>query len=224
RGELQAPYLGVAAQTVGPSGEALSGEVGELVIAEPLPSMPVKFWNDPDGSRYRNAYFEDFSGLWRQGDWATHIPGGGWVIHGRSDSTINRGGIRMGSADITSVVNTVAGVADSMVIGAELDGGGYYMPLFVVPEEGAEVDAELTERIVAAIREQVSPRYVPDEIIAAPSIPRTRTGKIMEVPIKRVFQGGDPDTVNRTAAADEESLEWFVQRAAGFAGRRGSGT
>ncbi|WP_369407295.1 acetoacetate--CoA ligase [Janibacter corallicola] len=223
-GELMAPYLGVAAQTVDAKGEPVTGEVGELVMTEALPSMPVAFWGDPDGTRYREAYFDAFEGIWRQGDWATHIPDGGWMIHGRSDSTINRGGIRMGSADITSVVNTVAGVADSMVIGAELDGGDYYMPLFVVPEEGAEVDAELTEGIVAAIREQVSPRYVPDEVIAAPSIPRTRTGKIMEVPIKRVFQGGDPDAVNRTAAADEESLEWFVQRAAGFAGRRGSGT
>src|SRR5699024_11149527 len=187
-GELMAPYLGVAAQTLDAKGEPVTGEVGELVMTEALPSMPVAFWGDPDGTRYREAYFDQFEGIWRQGDWATHIPDGGWMIHGRSDSTINRGGIRMGSADITSVVNTVAGVADSMVIGAELDGGDYYMPLFVVPEEGAEFDAELTEGIVAAIREQVSPRSVPDEVIAAPSIPRTRTGKIMEVPIKRVFQ------------------------------------
>lgn len=222
-GELMAPYLGVAAQTVDAKGGPVTGEVGELVMTEALPSMPVAFWGDPDGTRYREAYFDAFEGMWRQGDWATHIPDGGWMIHGRSDSTINRCGIRMGSADITGVVNTVAGVADSMVIGAELDGGEYYMPLFVVPEEGSEVDAALTERIVATIREQVSPRYVPDEIIAAPSIPRTRTGKIMEIPIKRVFQGGDPDAVNRTAAADVESLEWFVDHAAGFAGRRGSG-
>lgn len=220
RGELQAPYLGVAAQTVGPSGEALSGEVGELVIAEPLPSMPVKFWNDPDGSRYRNAYFEDFSGLWRQGDWATQIPDGGWVIHGRSDSTINRGGIRMGAADICQAVDRVPGVAASMVIGAELEDGDYYMPLFVVPEESAGMTDALKDRIVAAIRTDVSPRYVPDEIIEAPAVPRTRTGKLMEVPIKRVFQGADPDSVNRTAAEDPAVIDWYVQRAAMFARSR----
>ncbi|WP_375000633.1 acetoacetate--CoA ligase [Aeromicrobium sp. CTD01-1L150] len=220
-GELQAPYLGVAAQTVDPSGRQVTGEVGELVMTESLPSMPVMFWDDPDGSRYHDAYFVEFDGLWRQGDWATQIPGGGWVIHGRSDSTINRGGIRMGSADITSVVDTVPGVQASMVIGAELHGGGYFMPLFVVPEPGAEVDGALTEAIVTAIRTKVSPRYVPDEIIPAPAVPRTRTGKLMEVPIKRVFQGADPDSVNRTTAEDVEVVEWYVERAVEFARGRG---
>ena len=220
-GELQAPYLGVAAETVDGEGRPVVGEVGELVMTEALPSMPVKFWDDPDGSRYRAAYFEEFDGIWRQGDWATRIPDGGWVIHGRSDSTINRGGIRMGSADITAVVNTVPGVQDSMVIGAELDGGGYYMPLFVVPDDGVEVEDSLREEITSAIRSRVSPRYVPDEIVAAPAVPRTRTGKLMEIPIKRVIQGGDPDAVNRTSAADADALEWYVEWARRYAAGEG---
>lgn len=216
-GELQAPYLGVDARTVDERGKTVIGEVGELVIAAPMPSMPVMFWNDPDGAKYRAAYFDDFDGLWRQGDWATTIPGGGYVIHGRSDATINRGGIRMGSADITEVVDAVPGVAESMVIGAELDGGGYHMPLFVVPTPGQEVDEALRTAITEAIRTRVSPRYVPDAIIQAPGIPRTRTGKIMEVPIKRVFQGGDPAAVNRTTATDPAIVDWFVDYAHAFA-------
>ncbi|MGO1397786.1 MAG: acetoacetate--CoA ligase [Brevibacterium yomogidense] len=222
RGELQSPYLGVDARTVDAEGAALSDDVGELVIAAPLPTMPVKFWNDPDGSRYRGEYFSSFDGLWRQGDWATRITDGGWVIHGRSDSTINRGGIRMGSADICQVVDDVPGVAASMVIGAELEGGDYYMPLFVVPEPGAPVSEEQKERIVARIRSRVSPRYVPDDIIEAPGVPRTRTGKLMEVPVKRIFQGADPHGVNRTTAEDSAVLDWYVERAARFARNRTS--
>lgn len=216
-GQLQAPYLGVAAVTLDPAGKQVRDEVGELVITQPMPSMPVMFWNDPDGSKYRDAYFNEFDGLWRQGDWATDLSEGGWEIHGRSDSTINRGGIRMGSADITYAVNAVPGVQESMVIGAELPDGEYYMPLFVVPQEGVELDDALKEAIVQSIRTRVSPRYVPDAILAAPSVPTTRTGKLMEIPIKRVFQGGDPDAVNRTAAADPEALEWYVEQAARYA-------
>lgn len=223
-GELQAPYLGVAAVTLDPDGRRIRDEVGELVITEPMPSMPVMFWNDPEGTAYREAYFSQFDGLWRQGDWATERSEGGWQIHGRSDSTINRGGIRMGSADITYAVDAVPGVQESMVIGAELEDGGYYMPLFVVPQEGVELDDALREAIVRSIRTRVSPRYVPDAILAAPSVPTTRTGKLMEVPIKRVFQGGDPQAVNRTAAADVETLEWYVEQAARFAAERARGS
>ncbi|MFS4488174.1 acetoacetate--CoA ligase [Dietzia kunjamensis] len=219
-GELQGPYLGVAADTVDPAGRPVVGEVGELVMTEPLPSMPVGFWNDPDGSRYRSAYFEDLPGMWRQGDWATRMPEGPFVIHGRSDSTINRGGIRMGSADICEVVDTVPGVRASMVIGAELSGGDYYMPLFVVPEDGHEVDDDLKDAIVSEIRSKVSPRYVPDEIITAPAVPRTRTGKLMEVPVKRVYQGTDPDAVSFSAADEPSTLQWYVDRAAAFARER----
>lgn len=218
-GELQAPYLGVDARAVDPEGRPLHGEVGELVIAQPLPCMPVSFWDDPDGAKRRDAYFAAFPGVWRQGDWATDVPDGGWEIHGRSDATINRGGIRMGSADITFVVNSVPGVQESMVIGAELPDGGYWMPLYVVPQEGTDVNDALREAITQAIRTRLSPRYVPDAIIAAPAVPLTRTGKLMEIPIKKVLQGGDPREVNRTAAADPEALEWYVEQAAQFAAR-----
>lgn len=210
RGRLQGPYLGVAADSWNAHGEPVTDELGEFVVTAPMPSMPVAFWNDPDGSRYREAYFDAFPGIWRHGDWVTRHEDQSYVIHGRSDSTINRGGIRMGSADITQIVDRVDGVAASMVIGAELPGGEYYMPLFVVPSAGDAVDEGLQERIVAAIREQLSPRYVPDEIIAAPGVPTTRTGKLLEIPIKRLLQGGDPQSVNRDAAADTVVLEWYI--------------
>lgn len=221
-GELQGPYLGVDARTVDGAGTSVEGEVGELVMAQPLPSMPVMFWNDPSGEKFRSAYFDDFPELWRQGDWATKVPGGGFIIHGRSDATINRGGIRMGSADICQVVDSVPGVHESMVLGAELEDGDYFMPLFIVPVPGTEVDDALKAAVVQAIRSRVSPRYVPDEIFPAPGVPRTRTGKIMEVPIKRVFQGGDPAAVNRTTAAEADIVEWFVDFAHRFAENRGA--
>lgn len=218
--ELQAPYLGVAADIVDPAGNSIEGQVGELVIRQPMPSMPVRFWNDPDRVRLREAYFDEFPGLWRQGDWATRIPEGGYLIHGRSDSTINRGGIRMGSADITKAVDRVEGVSASMVIGAELRDGEYYMPLFVVPEKNHTLNEELRAAIIHTIRTEVSPRYVPDEIIEAPAVPRTRTGKLMEVPLKRIFQGGDPAKVNLAAAEDAEVVQWYIDRGIAFSSAR----
>jgi len=220
RGELQGAYLAVAADSFDEQGRPVVDEVGEFVVTKPMPSMPVMFWNDPDGSRYESAYFDAYPGVWRHGDWVTKRPGGQYVIHGRSDSTINRGGIRMGSADICQAVDGVEGVQSSMVIGAELSGGDYYMPLFVVPKPGVEVDDALRERIVQRIRTDVSPRYVPDEIIAAPAVPTTRTGKLMEVPIKKIFQGASPDTINRGTAADPEILDWYVNYAQSFAAGR----
>lgn len=221
RGEIMGPYLGVAAESWNTRGERVFGEVGEFVVTRPGPSMPVFFWNDPDGQRYQDAYFSVFPGVWRHGDWTTQLPDGGYVIHGRSDSTINRGGIRMGSADITQVVDAVEGVAASMVIGAELAGGDYYMPLFVVPEPGTSLTEELEERVVAAIRERISPRYVPDEVIEAPAVPRTRTGKLLEVPIKRLYQGADPSTLNRGTVEDTEVLDWYARRAQDFVAGQG---
>lgn len=208
--ELQGKVLGVDAHAFNAQGESVIGEVGELVFTQPLPNMPVMFWNDPDGTKYHDAYFADFPGVWRHGDWATQLPEGPWIIHGRSDSTINRGGIRMGSADICDVVDQVPGVATSMVIGAEVGDGDYYMPLFVVPARGHTLDEDLKGAIVEAIRTKISPRYVPDELIEAPAVPRTRTGKLMEVPIKKIFQGADPSTINRTAAEDVATVDWYV--------------
>lgn len=217
RGHLQGAYLGVDAQAFDSHGQPVTGELGEFVVTQPMPSMPVFFWNDPDGSRYREAYFDAFPGVWRHGDWVTHFDDGSFIIHGRSDSTINRGGIRMGSADICQVVDAVDGVQSSMVIGAELGDGDYYMPLFVVPAVGHTLTDELRATIVTAIREQISPRYVPDETIEAPAVPTTRTGKVMEVPIKRIFQGAAPESINRATAAEPQVLDWYIERASAFA-------
>ena len=214
-GELQAPDLGVRIESWSDAGKPLVGEVGEMVVTEPMPSMPVAFWNDPDGSRYRDAYFGTFPGVWRHGDWLTVTEDGTYVVHGRSDSTINRGGVRMGSADIYAAVDAMPEIAASLVIGAELPGGDYYMPLFVVLAAGAQLSEELRKRIRRAIREQVSPRHVPDDIVAVPAVPMTLTGKKLEVPIKRLIQGVPPETaVNRATVANPEVLGWYADFAA----------
>jgi acetoacetyl-CoA synthetase len=211
-GELSAPYLGVALDAWDESGRPVRGEVGELVITKPMPSMPIAFWNDPDVSRYRDAYFDMFPGVWRHGDWITVTEHGSIVVHGRSDSTLNRHGIRMGSADIYQAVERLPEVAEALVIGAEQPDGGYWMPLFVVLAEGSELSDELRARIADTIRTEVSPRHVPDDILAAPGVPHTRTGKKLEVPIKRLFQGADPArVVERSAVDDPALLDWYAQ-------------
>lgn len=212
-GELSAPFLGVALDAWDESGKPVRGEVGELVVTKPMPSMPVCFWNDPDGNRYRDAYFEMYPGVWRHGDWITITDHGSVVVHGRSDSTLNRHGIRMGSADIYQAVESLPEVAEALVIGAEQPDGGYWMPLFVVCSHGVELTDELRDRINDTIRSEVSPRHVPDEIIVAPGIPHTRTGKKLEVPIKKLLQGGDPKKVVERSAVDDPSLlDWYVTR------------
>ena len=211
-GELSAPCLGVAVDAFDESGRPVRGEVGELVVTAPMPSMPVSFWNDPDGKRYREAYFDVFPGVWRHGDWITITDRGTVLMHGRSDSTLNRNGIRMGSADIYQVVEKLPEVAEALVVGVDLADGGYWMPLFVVLSEGAELDDALKQRIRGVIREQASPRHVPDDIIEAPGIPHTRTGKKLEVPLKRIFQGADAGrTVDRSAVDDPDLLDWFAR-------------
>ncbi|MCH9700819.1 MAG: acetoacetate--CoA ligase [Actinomycetia bacterium] len=212
-GELSAPFLGVALDAWDEAGKPVRGEVGELVITEPMPSMPVCFWNDPDGNRYREAYFEMYPGVWRHGDWITITDRGTVVVHGRSDSTLNRHGVRMGSADIYQAVESLPEIAEALVIGAEQPDGGYWMPLFIVPSDGIELTDALRDRINDTIRSEVSPRHVPDEIIVAPGIPHTRTGKKLEVPIKKLFQGGDPArVVERSAVDDPDLLDWYVRR------------
>jgi acetoacetyl-CoA synthetase len=210
-GELSAPYLGVALDAWDESGRPVRGDdVGELVITKPMPSMPIAFWNDSDGSRYRDAYFEMFPGVWRHGDWITITEHGSIVVHGRSDSTLNRHGIRMGSADIYQVVERLPEVAEALVIGVEQPDGGYWMPLFVVLADDAELTEELQNRIKRTVREEVSPRHVPDEIRVAPAVPHTRTGKKLEVPIKKLLQGADPArVVERTAVDNPAVLDWY---------------
>ncbi|MDY6995178.1 MAG: acetoacetate--CoA ligase [Actinomycetota bacterium] len=210
-GELSAPYLGCALDAWDESGRPVRGEVGELVITKPMPSMPVSFWNDPDGQRYRDAYFEMFPGVWRHGDWITITDHGSVVVHGRSDSTLNRHGIRMGSADIYQAVESLPEIVEALVIGAEQSDGGYWMPLFVVLADGAELTDALRDTINDTIRTEVSPRHVPDEIIVAPGVPHTRTGKKLEVPIKKLFQGGESaKVVERSAVDDPALLDWYV--------------
>jgi acetoacetyl-CoA synthetase len=210
-GELSAPYLGVALDAWDESGKPVRGEVGELVITKPMPSMPVGFWNDADGSRYRSAYFEMWPGVWRHGDWITITDHGSIVVHGRSDSTLNRHGIRMGSADIYQSVERLPEIAEALVIGCEQPDGGYWMPLFVVLADDAELNDELRDRIKKTIRDEVSPRHVPDEIIVAPGVPHTRTGKKLEVPIKKLFAGADAaKVVERSAVDDPALLDWYA--------------
>ncbi|MDT0274605.1 acetoacetate--CoA ligase [Blastococcus goldschmidtiae] len=210
-GELQRPLLGVAAAAWNPAEEAVTEELGELVITEPMPSMPLRFWNDPDGERYRAAYFEPWPAVWRHGDWIEITERGTCVITGRSDSTLNRGGVRMGTADIYAAVESVPEVVDCVVLGVEQADGGYWMPLFVQLAPEVELSDELVARLRAVIREQASPRHVPDEILAVPAVPHTRTGKRLEVPLKRLFQGVDPaKAVNVGTVDDPAAVEHYI--------------
>ncbi|MDH2393510.1 acetoacetate--CoA ligase [Streptomyces sp. HNM0663] len=210
-GELQAACLGTDLQSWDPQGKPLIGEVGELVVANPMPSMPIRFWNDPDGSRYRDSYFEMFPGVWRHGDWITVTERGSVVIHGRSDSTLNRQGVRMGSADIYEAVERLPEIKESLVIGLEEADGGYWMPLFVHLAPGATLDDALRARIKQTIREQLSPRHVPDDVIEAPGIPHTLTGKRIEVPVKRLLQGTPVDKAVNPGSVDNLELLRFYE-------------
>ena len=176
-GEISAPLLGVALEAWNTDGQPVTGEVGELVVTQPMPSMPLSFWNDPDGKRYRDAYFSAYPGVWRHGDWMLTTERGSVIISGRSDSTLNRHGVRLGSADIYDVIDKLPQVSEALVIGAELGDGAYWLVLFIVLADRAVLTGELTRAIKAAIAAQASPRHVPDDIIAVPAIPHTRTGK-----------------------------------------------
>ncbi|MFJ8214853.1 acetoacetate--CoA ligase [Streptomyces sp. NPDC096033] len=210
-GELQAACLGTDLQSWDPAGKPLTGEVGELVVTAPMPSMPIHFWNDADGSRYRDSYFEMFPGVWRHGDWITITDRGSVVIHGRSDSTLNRQGVRMGSADIYEAVERLPEIKESLVIGLEEPNGGYWMPLFVHLAPGAVLDDDLRKKIAATIREQLSPRHVPDEVIEVPAIPHTLTGKRIEVPVKRLLQGTPPAKAVNPGSVDNPDLLAFYE-------------
>ncbi|MFJ9368648.1 acetoacetate--CoA ligase [Nocardia sp. NPDC101769] len=216
--EISGPCLGVAVDAYDADGNSLTGQVGELVVTAPMPSMPLRFWNDPGDIRYRDAYFSMYPGVWRQGDWITRTHTGGVVMHGRSDSTLNRHGVRMGSSDIYDAVEVLPEVNEALVLGVEEPGGGYWMPLFVVPTQGVAFDERLRARITDAIRRNASPRHVPDEIIRAPGIPHTRTGKKLEIPLKRIMQGAPPESVVDPATVDApELVDWY----AGIAADRG---
>ncbi|WP_406465965.1 acetoacetate--CoA ligase [Streptomyces sp. NBC_00111] len=211
-GEISAPMLGVALNAFDSRGRPVTGEVGELVVTRPMPSMPIHFWNDPDGTRYHQAYFGSYPGVWRHGDWMTRTPHGSVIVSGRSDSTLNRHGVRLGSADIYAVVDELPGIRESLVIGAELPDGSYWMPLFVVLEPGHVLDEDLRDTIRIAVRTHASPRHVPDTIIEVPALPHTRTGKKLEVPVKRLLQGAAIGQVaGREAVDDISALEYFAR-------------
>ena len=210
-GEIQAPCLGTDVQAWDAGGRPVVDQVGELVVTNPMPSMPVRFWNDPGYTRYRQSYFAMFPGVWRHGDWITVTSRGSVVIHGRSDATLNRQGVRLGSADIYQAVEGVPEVLESLVVGIEQADGGYWMPLFVHLAPGAVLDDELRARIRGIIRDRLSPRHVPDEIIAVPGIPHTRTGKRLEVPVKKVLQGTPVAQVVHPGSVDDPGVLRFFE-------------
>jgi acetoacetyl-CoA synthetase len=213
-GELQARSLGAKIEAFDEEGNPLIDEVGELVITEPMPSMPIYFWNDPDGERYRESYFDMYPGTWRHGDWIKVKQGGACVIYGRSDSTINRGGIRMGTSEIYSAVEKVEEIQDSLVVDVPREGGSSFMPLFVVLEEGTELNDDLKAQIKQSIRENTSPRHVPNEIFAVPDIPKTLNGKKLEVPVKKILSGTPPEqAASRDSLINPESLDRFAELA-----------
>ncbi|MFR9792349.1 acetoacetate--CoA ligase [Streptomyces sp. MB22_4] len=213
-GELQAAALGTDLQAWDPDGRPLVDEVGELVVTQPMPSMPIRFWNDPDGSRYHDSYFDTYPGVWRHGDWITLTGRGTVIIHGRSDSTLNRQGVRMGSADIYEVVERLPEIRESLVIGIEQPDGGYWMPLFVHLAPGATLDDALLDKVKWSIREQLSPRHIPDEIIEVPGVPHTLTGKRIEVPVKRLLQGTPLEKAVNPGSIDDLTLLAFYEELA----------
>jgi acetoacetyl-CoA synthetase len=213
-GELQCRALGAKVEAFDEHGRPRVDEVGELVLTEPMPCMPVSFWNDPDGHRYRDSYFDLYPGIWRHGDWVEVSARGSCVIYGRSDSTLNRGGVRMGTAEFYRVVEELPEVVDSLVVDTGELGREGRLLLFVVLREGAELDEELRARIKQKLRRELSPRHVPDELHAIPEVPCTLTGKKLEVPVRRILLGQPPDQVlSPGALRNPESIRYFVELA-----------
>jgi acetoacetyl-CoA synthetase len=210
-GIIAGPCLGARVEAYDAEGRPVTGQVGELVITAPMPSMPTGFWNDPRGERYRASYFADYPGVWRHGDWITMLPDGGCIIFGRSDATLDRGGVRMGTSEFYRVVEQLPEIADSLVVDTGQLGADGRLVLYVVPAPGHQLDDELIARLKTALRTQLSPRHVPDEIHQVPGVPRTLSGKKLEVPVRRILLGtpvteaADPD-----ALANPEVLALFA--------------
>ena len=216
-GEMQVRCLGSAIEAWNEAGQPLIDEVGELVCVKPMPSMPLRFWNDTGNRRYHESYFDMYPGVWRHGDWIRITPRGGAIIYGRSDATINRHGIRMGTAELYSAVEVLPEVLDSLVVDLEYLGRESYMPLFVVLREGLVLDAELTKRLKNSIKTALSARHVPNEIFQVSAVPRTLSGKKMELPVKKLLMGTPAEQVFKLdAMANAACVEWFV----GFARQR----
>ncbi len=212
-GEIQCRCLGCAMESWDENGHPVPpGEVGEMVVTRPMPSMPVFFWNDPDGSKYRFSYFEHYPGVWRHGDWLCITPRQTLIILGRSDATLNRQGVRIGTAEIYRTVDKIPGVRDALILNLERPDGTDWMPLFVLLEAGVTLDGTLEQRIRQALRSECSPRHVPDAIVAVPDIPYTISGKKMETPVKKILQKKPLDKAyNPDAMRNPEAMQFFIE-------------
>ena len=215
-GEISCRMLGAKVEAFDEAGRPVREREGELVITAPMPSMPVAFWGDPEGERLREAYFSTYPGVWRHGDWLTITERGSCIVTGRSDATLKRGGVRIGTAEFYGIVEALPEIADSLVVHLEdADGGPGELLLFVVPRDGHSIDDELRRRIGSALRDELSPRHVPDRIVEVPAVPRTLSGKKLEVPVKRILLGASPDdAASKDALADPAALEPFAALAA----------
>ncbi|HEX6889668.1 MAG TPA: acetoacetate--CoA ligase [Chryseolinea sp.] len=210
-GEIQCRALGCSLEAFNDLGKPVLNEVGEMVITKPMPSMPVYFWNDPEFKRYRESYFEMFPGIWRHGDWIKVTEHKGIIIYGRSDATLNRGGVRIGTSEIYRAVDKIEEVKDSLIICVEQDGGKFWMPLFVVMQDGVSLTEGIKSEINRVLRMDYSPRHVPDEIIAVPDIPYTISGKKTETPVKKVLMGKNPnEVVNSGSLRNPDSIKFFA--------------
>jgi acetoacetyl-CoA synthetase len=218
-GELQCRVLGCAVEAWDGEGRSVADEVGELVLTQPMPSMPLYLWGDESGERYRESYFSTYPGVWRHGDWIRITPRGGAVIYGRSDATINRQGVRMGTSEIYRAAGAVEDVVDALVVdvpSAE-NGGELRMLLFVVLRPGVTLDERLEGEIKRRIREDCSPRHVPNEVRQIAEVPRTLSGKALEVPVKRILMGAPPrDAASVESLANPQALDYFVDLARGM--------
>ena len=214
-GRIGGRLAGVDCAAWDENGNPVVDSVGDLVITQPMPSMPVYLWNDPDAVRYTESYFQPWPGVWRHGDWVTMHSDGSVTIHGRSDSTLNRQGVRLGSSDFYDVLESMPEVAETLVIGVDLPDGGYWLGLFVVPAPGHALDDELKQKIVTTLRTRLTPRHVPDEILEAPAVPHTLTGKRLEVPIKKLLTGRPLEKAANIASVDDpDALRWYARFAA----------
>jgi acetoacetyl-CoA synthetase len=211
-GEIQARMLGMDLHSWSDDGKELVDEVGELVVTNPFPSMPIKFWGDSDGKRYHESYFDTFRGVWRHGDFVKINARGGCYIYGRSDSTLNRFGVRIGTAEIYRAVEQEPEVADSLIVCCELPGGNFFMPLFLKLKRGFELTEDLKQRVNKRLRQDCSPRHVPDRTYGVADIPYTLTGKKMEIPVRKILMGSDPEkAASRDAMTNPGSLDYFVK-------------
>jgi acetoacetyl-CoA synthetase len=210
-GEIQTRALGCALYAWDDGGESVEDALGEMVITRPMPSMPIYFWNDADGSKYHASYFEDFPGVWRHGDFIRITPRGGVVIYGRSDATLNRHGVRIGTAEIYRAVDTVSAIQDALIVNLERPDGQHFMPLFVVMKPGETLTPEIEAAVAKALRTAYSPRHVPDQIIACEDIPYTISGKKLEAPVKKILMGIPIErAASKDALRNPESLDYFV--------------